>query len=210
MTRSPRRSPAAAPAEPAAPRAPARLRGIGIVAGKVMVIAAVVWHMFAVFIYAIPSDAQDRFAKFTQSALLPYVTDYILYTSQWQQWNLFAPDPIRRVTYYQLQTSTPSGWRDVVTFQPGSFPWWQHANRFKLLLGVMEGSSPDVSERLVHLLCSEYNLEPGSLARMNYLVSIVPWTKKPQDHATWKSWKYPFDVEGGFDATCPDPPLPLP
>ncbi len=181
-----------------------------MLAGKCVVIAFVLWHMFAVAVYAIPSDAQDRFAKFTQSTLLPKVTTYILFTSQWQQWNLFAPDPIRRITYYRFSQATPGGWQDVTTLQHGSFPWWGHANNFKLLLGIMEGSSPELADRFAHLLCAEYGVQPGSLVRMTYLIAVVPWTATPQSYASWQSWNYPFSEEGGFDTVCPDPPLPLP
>ena len=196
-------------AHPAPPRT-SLLRRIATVVGKCCVAAFVTWHMFAVGVYAVPGAAEDRFAKFAQSTLLPRVSTYILLSSQWQQWNLFAPDPIRRITYYRFEQDTPDGWEEVVTLQPGSYPWWLHATRFKILGGIMEGGSPEVADRFAHLLCAKHDIAPGTRVRIVYLVSVVPWTETPQDYATWRSWNYPFNEEGAFDTACPDPPLPQP
>src|SRR5687768_11713294 len=77
------------------------------------IISFVLWHMFAVVVYALPHDADDRLNTWIRSELKPIVRPYILLTSQWQQWNLFSPDPLRRVTAYDIQRNDREGWTTI-------------------------------------------------------------------------------------------------
>ena len=65
---------------------------------RLAVVGFVLWHAFAVLVYSVPRVAADPISTWTRRRLVPVVGPYMFLTSQWQLWNLFAPDPTRLVT----------------------------------------------------------------------------------------------------------------
>ncbi|TSC79978.1 MAG: hypothetical protein G01um101425_455 [Candidatus Peregrinibacteria bacterium Gr01-1014_25] len=183
------------------PPAPSALR----ILGKVAIAAFVLWHIAAIGIFSVPVDDQGRLATAVRTHATPWVSRYVLTTSQWQQWNLFSPDPLRRVTFYRIEAQRDDAWHELTTLQPGSYPLWRHANMFKLLINIMEGNNPALTERFLSLLCREHLLVQGTGIRVRYLVTIIPWSAMPMSPRQWHAWNPTFETLEGPQISCPDP-----
>lgn len=160
------------------------------------------WHATAVAIYAIPSVATDPLSTFLRLHASPIVRSYMLITSQWQQWNLFAPDPLRRVTHYHLQRFDPMGdtWSDAAVFRPGSFLWWKHATRFKILDRIFDLEDRDrkipLQKHFLGKMCQEFNFPPGTHIRMLFRYYVIPNTPELTSFSWWRYYQptwYPIE-----------------
>jgi hypothetical protein len=176
------------------------------IAGKIILIFFLLWHMFAVAVYSIPRDAKDVFAQWSRIDLLPRVTPYMLITSQWQLWNIFAPDPLRRVTTYRIDIRTTEGWTTLTTVGPGSFSIFRHATHMKLLgntLDEFKDNRAPIAGRYLHLLCAGHALPAGTPIRLFYDVYVIPFLTEPQTAGWWRMWKPEHSSSLGFTTTCP-------
>lgn len=160
--------------------------------------------MFSVFVYAIPREAADNFSIATRSVLLPIVSPYMLSTSQWQLWNLFAPDPLRRVDFYRIESFQHGAWFPLTTIQPGSYPWWRHPFYFKMFVNVFnefDSSTNPAKVRLLQLLaCEPYHLSKGTQVRLVYEYYVIP-----AGPTNWNAWKPSLANDSGPVTTCPAP-----
>src|SRR5690606_33758833 len=116
----------------------------------------------------------------------------------WQLWNLFAPDPPRLVTSYRADVMAEGAWRELTTIQPGSFSVWRHTPRFQLMRNLLRDGAPSsepVAERLLHLLCEERALEPGTRIRLTNEHYLIPVHAQRAPAAWWDAWR-PIPVGG--------------
>jgi hypothetical protein len=172
---------------------------------QVLIVLFCLWHMSAVLIYCIPREATDRFAVGSR-ILLPFVTPYMLTTSQWQLWDLFAPDPLNGITRYRIDVYEKGEWRPLTTLQTGSFEWWRHANYFKLFVNVF-GTSGAVVEPAKELLvthfgCDAYHLAPGTIVHLVYEEAVIPRGLAPRSRAWWSNWKPNWVTTNGPTIKC--------
>lgn len=161
----------------------------------------VLWHGFAIGIYALPLDAHDAVSTWARKAFLPLVRPYILLTSQWQQWNLFAPDPLRRVTTYEVQRLEAGSWETLERIEPGTYPWWRHAAQFKVFERILEERS-EHREPLRRNFLSQYCKEEGmggSVLRLLYRIYVIPKHNQPPPSSFWYTWNP--DIEEVSDVT---------
>jgi len=173
---------------------------------KILIIGFVLWHAFAVAIYSTPREAEDPFALWARLDLIPIVSPYMLMTSQWQLWNLFSPDPLRRVTFYKVDTWDGSQWNELVTYKPGSFSSWRHSTQFKLfsnMLNEFEKNRAPLAGRFLHLLCAEKGIAPETKIRLQYVYYVIPYHTKRESRAWWNAWEPTFSTYTGFETTCP-------
>lgn len=174
--------------------------------GKCFIGAFVFWHAFAIAVYATPREAKDPLAAFVKRDMIPLVTPYVQWTSQWQLWNLFSPDPLRRVTFYHVQAEENSMWRDIRTIQPGTYSMWRHATQFKMLsniLGEFESNREAVAGRFMHLICKEDGITSGTPIRLVYEYYVIPYHTKRESIVWWNAWKPQPERYTGFQTTCP-------
>ncbi|OGJ58909.1 hypothetical protein A2635_01790 [Candidatus Peribacteria bacterium RIFCSPHIGHO2_01_FULL_51_9] len=171
-----------------------------------VIILFCLWHMAAIFVYSIPNETKMK--QMLRSAEF-FSRPYILLTSQWQLWNLFSPDPLRRVSEYQIEIFEQNRWNSLTTLRPGSFPWWKHAAQFKLIDRILESEQNliPLQERYLSHLCRTYNIPPQTLIRFTYTYYVIPNTRDILDTAWWKSWSPSWESIGGITIVCP-PPIP--
>ena len=171
---------------------------------KPLIIAFCLWHTAAVGIYALPGDAKDTVSTWVKGHLTRYVSPYILVTSQWQQWNLFSPDPLRRVSEYTLETQREGEWELLTTLKPGSFPWWRHAAQFKMLGSLLEWDAKrdEVVDRFLQLACREHSLQPGTPIRLVYRFYVIPAHERLASVSWWWNWQPEVTVSPGLSTTC--------
>lgn len=174
------------------------------------IVLFVLWHMAAVAVYALPENSPFPHVEATKQRLLPYVRGYMLLTSQWQQWNMFSPDPLRIVTTYDVAAMEDSGiWRNLYDLQPGTFSIWRHAPIFKFIGTVFDNAGDmemQVIERYLQLACQDSRLEPGTPIRIRSIRYTIPQPWKPASIAHWREWRPEPEVATLRETAClPDP-----
>lgn len=152
-----------------------------------------IWHMCAVLVFATPRAATDSFAKASQQFLLPLVMPYMYTTSQWQLWDLFAPDPLRQIALYRIERQDADGgeWKEVITYKPGTFHWWQHASYFKYFSNVLNTSSEimdPAKEEFLQFACTGNHIPPATPVRLVLYTTVLPWLLTPVSADYWNSW----------------------
>lgn len=160
--------------------------------GKTAVALAVLLHMGAVLAFSVPSDARDPLGRFLFGAVRPRIAPYVLVTSQWQEWNLFAPDPLRRIRSFTMEREEGTGWKTVAALGPDTFPWWRHATYAKLLPALLMKERLDydvLRERFAQVLCHDLGVAPGSMVRLREHETVIPYVESHRDIAWWRSWR---------------------
>ena len=171
-----------------------------------LVIAFCLWHMLAIGIYAMPWNARDAISPKIRSTMNRVLAPYTLSFSQWQQWDLFSPDPLRRVSWYRVDRATADGgWESVARIGPDAYPWWRHGTYAKLLLNLFEQDTdlyrPAIANLAVQHVCTDHQLEPGTELRLTYEGYVV--LIHPDAGEGEPSWsKSPFTAPGLITA-CP-------
>lgn len=164
-----------------------------------------VWHMAAVGLYSLPDDSDDRFTNWAEEHLIPHVSEYMLLTSQWQQWNLFSPNPLRRIVFYRVETLNPyDEWAYVTSLNHTTYGPFRHAARFKLLGQALEENTdrPELAERAAQVLCDELGLDPEGRIRIWHEVTIVPYVHPSPSKDWWDKWKPQFEPSLAYETDC--------
>lgn len=167
-----------------------------------LIILFCVWHMAAVAIYCIPDDSKDTFSRFIADKGTPFVRSYLLITSQWQKWNIFAPDPIRRVSLYRVEIDRHGAWIPMVRIDPFSIPWWKHAKTLKLLNNIQD--NPDSGGKvLLSFLCRTKVLPAGALTRLTADISVIPSPEELKKLGGWDHFIPTFSPSPIATFVCP-------
>jgi len=155
-------------------------------------IAFFLFHAAAVALYSIPREGVTGFPQALRAASMPIVSPYLLRTAQWQVWNLFAPDPLRRETEAALFGRTAEGEpRLLLDFTVAETSWWQRAKRFKLLRRVSE------NEQLLHaFVLRQCDLSPVSIRTvwMEIRTRIVPHPREVRARGGWATIEQPWQT----------------
>lgn len=165
------------------------------------------WHMFAVGITSIPRSAKDDFSVASRR-ILPFVSPYLQTTSQWQLWDLFAPDPLRRVTLYRIEAQTNGEWTEIATIKPGTYSVLEHAVFFKYFINVLNASGDSMTkakEQFLSIQCKEHQLHGGTPIRLTLLATVIPYLAKPAPADMWTQWTPSFERTIEATTLCPFP-----
>ena len=111
------------------------------------------WHMFAVACFIIPLSYPGGMGVIGQR-LHEFSAPYVLSFSQWQQWNLFAPDPIRRVSQYTIDRDADGVWTPTQLIDPTTRPFYEYAKLMKVL-GRLETSHSSLVQPFLRFQCAE-------------------------------------------------------
>lgn len=163
------------------------------------------WHMIGVGVFSLPVDSKNVVKEWMFAHVAPITRPYMLITSQWQQWNLFAPNPLRRIVFYRIERENIDGeWAYVDSINQTSFTPWRHSVRFKLYSQVLEEdtSRPELAEQAAQVLCDEYGMEDGTHIRIWHELTIIPYVRPSPDMAWWNQWIPHFDDSLAVDTTC--------
>ena len=182
------------------------MRSVPAIIGRFFIILFCLWHMTAVAVLALPWQALDPYAHWMSSHIGPYAAPYVYLLSQWQQWNLFSPDPLRRVTTYVVQVQQGKAWRDIAMIDNDSYPRWQHATHFKMFGEMLENDQDNyripIVERFLQSFCTPAGLPPGSVIRLFYHWYVIPIPD--ESIAKWaRSWRPGISADPGIKTICP-------
>ncbi len=142
---------------------------------KTLIVLFCLWHATAIALYSIPDEALDPVSTYLRDYGRPIVRPYIFTTSQWQLWNLFSPDPLRRVTFHGIEIQEGELWRMVANMAPNALPWWGDADELKLLRRLEENTNggTQFQERYLQLFCKEHRLPRGMPIRLVTIQTVI-------------------------------------
>lgn len=139
------------------------------------VIVFCVWHMFAIAAYVAPQNTAsarwNTFAIRSFNAARPYV----LGLSQWQKWDIFSPDPLRRVSLYSIEVYRNDAWRSLKTLDFQHLPASERAKELKIL-GRLEDSWKGMTETYLQDECIALPEAAGLQLRLNVRSYVLPKT----------------------------------
>lgn len=137
--------------------------------------------MATVAIYSIPTDG-NGIAQTVRFKLLPIIRPYILTLSQWQQWNLFSPNPLRRVTTFHLDVQQGTTWVPLKSFDPRQESAWNKDTYMLKALITFDSNDELYNSSLLALMrsyCISDLIPQGTTLRMRRDYYIVPHDKEP-------------------------------
>src|SRR3989338_8562400 len=133
---------------------------------RTVIILFCIYHMAAVGLFSIPME--DAAMQPLRQTVLPYIRPYLLVTSQWQQWNLFAPDPLRRVTEFAIEMRQGNTWVPYKIIHSKTIPWWRDDDELKLLRRLEDGGEKmkPLQRRYLEMHCHEEDLPAATTLRL--------------------------------------------
>lgn len=147
------------------------------------IIAFCVWHMAAVAIYAVPDPAHDAVTEWIRAHLTPVIRPYMFATSQWQQWNLFSPNPQQRVSQFFITEEPANASFDLETakprliLEPNTYRWWRKTDEIAIF-SKWEDQSADVTtpllERYLLAYCTALNIPSTSTLHLGGRYAFLP------------------------------------
>lgn len=161
--------------------------------------------MAAVALYALPDATHGPFTNMLRERFQWVVRPYILMTSQWQQWNLFSPEPLRRVVTYGIDVDRGDRWERVLTIEPGTYSTFRHATQFKFFARILEGASESSFPMIANFLeqqCRELALATGSHVRLNYMMYVIPLPPRALSVGEWERTAPVVTTYPGSEILC--------
>lgn len=178
------------------------MRNIARIVVQVLIGVFFVWHALSVSLYAIPMISKDPLLRPLRDTSMKLIAPYMLSLSQWQQWNLFSPDPLRHVTQYRIERQLSTGqWEVLESLTPAMFGPLRLSTHFKMYIGMLERDSdtyrPAVLRHFLLAYCESHSLPSDTPVRLIYSrYSITkpssflaafhadPWPPHPQQESS--------------------------
>jgi hypothetical protein len=134
------------------------------------------------------------------------VRPYVLLTSQWQRWNLFSPDPLRRVTNVSIEQLQNRTWQDVVVLEGGSMPWYRQAKELKLA-GRIDSSyqEDEFKEQYLQNVCRYQSLPTKTKVRWRKNYYVIPKNEPLHTADFWHNYEPDVTSEVLYETTCTKP-----
>lgn len=173
--------------------------------GRWLVILFCLWHGAAVASYSLPPDANDPAMLLLRQKSMTLFRPYMLITSQWQQWNLFAPNPLRRVVRYVIQIRIGDTWKTVEVLDEHTIAWWRDADELKLLRRLEDGEDywTPVRNRYLEDICAQKKIAGGTPIRLYYRYYVIPKDDFWMPMSWWQKWEREWNKRIGAKTVCP-------
>ena len=174
---------------------------------RAAIILFCLWHMSAVAILALPWQATDRASHWVFDHVGPIFSPYIYWLSQWQQWNLFSPNPLRRVTTYVIEAKQQNVWHVVSAIDGHTYPRSRNSTHVKMFSEMLQSDEGMMHDEIVqHFLasfCAPHNLPAGTPIRLTYQWYVIPVPEVANLGQWAKTWKPIPQTSPGMNITCP-------
>ncbi len=164
--------------------------------GKWLLIAFLCYHMTGVLAMTIPGESTLRPAVFMRETVRHYTDSYLFWTSQWQYWNLFAPNPTNWITEHRVDAFLDGDWRVVGSIGPDSVNEWNRSDELKVQEGVEEENHDEMRIRYLMDACIRMGVPAGTTVRLVFRTRIL-------DRETGKPVDNEWDERGTSVAFCP-------
>lgn len=153
-----------------------------------------------------PIEKQYEFKKRWQRTIRRKVRPYLLITGQWQRWNLFSPDPLRRNSTYLMDVEVGEDeWRTFKIITPNKVQWWRRAFTLKTMRRLeQEDKHGPIRDRFLQLHCMLEGIRPGRKVRMRKKYFVLEKTPALSDPEYWAEWEPEWKEKPFGEATCPE------
>ncbi len=168
---------------------------------KLLIIAFCTWHMAAVLSYSLYHVDTIPVMSWISNQR-DFFRPYLLATSQWQRWNLFSPDPLRRVIEMDILQQSNGEWNLVHTINENNVGWWQRAPELKVMRRMEDENKEPLRERYVLDYCRIHNIPDGTRMRMVKRWFVIPKHDTTHSEEWWNNWEPNWKKEIQFDISC--------
>ncbi|PIR54362.1 hypothetical protein COU75_01295 [Candidatus Peregrinibacteria bacterium CG10_big_fil_rev_8_21_14_0_10_42_8] len=159
------------------------------------------WHIAAIFSYSIYHVEEVPVLQWI-SDQRSFFRPYVLTTSQWQRWNLFSPDPLRRVIEVDIEQRIHGQWIRVYTLNEHSISWWQRAPELKTMRRMEDDDKEALRERYLLDYCRTRDIPIGTQLRMIKRWHVIPKHEKIYDTEWWQNWQPDWNEHIDVSVTC--------
>lgn len=156
--------------------------------------------MAAIGIYSLHNVQDVEFLAWLDSKRSIF-RPYALATSQWQRWNLFSPDPLRRITEMEFEAQLQGEWVTVRMLDDEHTGFFNRAPELKIMRRMEDNNR--LKERYIYVLCDDENLPPGTPVRLRQRTTVVPQNHRTQSAEWWNEWQPEWRETVDVDITCP-------
>lgn len=171
---------------------------------KPAIVLFCLFHMTAVASYSISENWGIVPLTYVRQKTISSVRGYIMTTSQWQQWNLFSPDPLRRVSRYRVQLQENSQWQEAPWLDEG-LSYHRKANITKTLRRLEDqGTGSPILQQYLALSCRKQGAPPGTTIRLQRAYYILPFPPQPLRFAEWRSYQPEWNGDTMAERFCPE------
>jgi hypothetical protein len=167
-----------------------------------IVILFCLWHMTAIAVYCIPDESKNYYARAIADTGVRLAEPYLLLTSQWQKWNIFAPDPIRGVYTYRVEELHGDTWTPVLTIDPKHLPWWKRAKTLKLMNNIQDNADAG-GAMLLGYLCRRGVVRHGVPVRLQSDWYLLPTNNELRAIGGWSFFQPSMQAWTIYAMTCP-------
>lgn len=105
---------------------------------RLLIVAFCVLHMAAIAAYLLPRNTPWRTFNLLAGDAFNLVRPYVLSVSQWQKWDIFSPEPLRRVSHFTVDAYSNDAWHTLRTMAFDTLPWHERAKELKILSRLEE------------------------------------------------------------------------
>jgi hypothetical protein len=133
-----------------------------------LIVAFCLWHMAAVALYLLPRKNAGPL-----HAVQMLTRPYVLLFSQWQKWDIFSPDPLRRVSTYVVERNAGDRWETAAILDFDHLPWWRRAKELKVA-GRVESEWKTLAEPYLKSLCDMIPYADGTDLKLTVRSIVVP------------------------------------
>lgn len=134
------------------------------------IIAFVLWHATAVFLTSAP-DAMLPKAFASMIARGTPLRSYMLLTSQWQDWPLFAPNPTTDVVAFAVERENENAWTMLRRIDPDGIPWFKRSVEMKIVRRLEEQDEPELYRHYLLAFCKD--AAPQAILRLRVRTSTM-------------------------------------
>ena len=170
---------------------------------KAVIACFVLWHMTAVLLYNL-YDVDDVPVLGWLQEHRNIARPYLLITSQWQRWNLFSPDPLRRVIEMDIDINLNGEWKTMHTVSHNTVSWWQRASELKIIRRLEEDELAELQARYMHDYCRSRKLAAGTQLRLRKRWFVIPKHEKTLSREWWNTWQPEWHDDILTDTSCPN------
>ncbi len=170
---------------------------------KIIIASFVLWHMSAILLYNLYDFDTVPVLAWLQTHR-DIARPYLLVTSQWQRWNLFSPDPLRRVIEMDIDIELNGEWKTMHTVNHHTVSWWQRAAELKIIRRLEEDGLQELQARYVHDYCRTRKLAPGTHMRLRKRWFVIPKHDKTLSREWWNTWRPEWNEDILTETFCPE------
>lgn len=134
----------------------------------ILIVGGCLWHMFAIAVYLLPTNIEGTLGSMRQKS-----APYVLSLSQWQKWDIFSPNPLRRNSVYRIERNAGDRWETAMILDFHHLPWHQRAKELKVL-GRLQDSWKALLPDYLMSLCSRIPGGPGTDVRLLVATTVLP------------------------------------